>query len=733
MHAGTIEWNGSDLSRIGKPKLTIRRAPDPAPPGVATRMLVSLTVTVDLEALDPGTLQARAEWLADSMRVTEGILRGSSGSGHAVEWLAAPGENNLAEVISGHSNSVNLVFSAAEPHPDAVTLALDSASFTPADSSTPLILHAVRDVKQDIKTTRHAERNGSRSATTENHAFTARFAQANAGDPLATRLSYLRAQAEIVKALDTRQGMMVLGELNSIVRVTDFTPTIDERAGTLDVQVQCYRIILPDSGTAECLYEMDSKDEEGSGEQVITLSGEIAAETRDIALAKLEILRAAQAISGQRISSYSARDKIIDGADSSASGDNWTGALSFSMEIRKALSGGHHTLRIATQKDIRSGMKWSYTGSARAASAAAALATARAIAAAASHPVMTRSEETIEQATDLFAPAGALHFVKLDFSYEFEGPSDGFIGGEISTDTATPLAGEWRRTTSGFLIGVSKAAVETRLALLLTDETNPLETTRRWSEVYHDPTGSGTVQRVAMKLDFTCGLRTVRTRATIEFTDTTQNSLAAMTQNRTVSGTLWTSGGGNADTALTAFLVAIFGAGGAPEVTRTHSQIQFAAPGTTGSVAGTTQWIKLDFSAAKTSKLTGVTGYDLLEASFTMERTGCINNTIVTPIPYGRAVAQTGTGYTPGRMSINASAKAITLSTARSWVQGKRTLASGITGAHETEQPREVCAPEYPPFLGGDGDIKLWSFSGTYGWTYTGTALDGVWSSGLPG
>ena len=48
--------------------------------------------------------------------------------------------------------------------------------------------------------------------------------------------------------------------------------------------------------------------------------------------------------------------------------------------------------------------------------------------------------------------AATRNFVKLDFAYEFEGPSDGFISGVIGTDQSRQLAGDWTRTISGYLI-----------------------------------------------------------------------------------------------------------------------------------------------------------------------------------------------------------------------------------------------------------------------------------------
>lgn len=740
MHSGTIQWNGSDLALLGKPKLGIRRQADPPAPAHATRSLVSLTVSVELEALDSGTVQARAEFLAASMQVAEGILELSSGSGHVLSWLATPGDNNLAEVLGGRTNTVEMNFAAVENHGTAALAALTSASFTPAGSDTPLALHAIRDLKEEVRTARHSERASARSATTTTLSFTARVAMSNPAESLSSRLSYLQGQAEAVKQLDAREGVLVLGSMNRIVRVTDFSPVMDERRGALDVTVQCYTITLPDSGTAECSWELETRTEAGSGEDVLSLKGTIEAESRSLALAKLETIRTAQAaVTGQRVAAYATTDKIIDGFDTSGVEDgDWGGALGFTLEVRRARSGGHHTLRITTSKDIRGGCRWNYSGSVLTSSEADALATARAIAAGASHPIQTRGEETLERVSEIDGGAD-MQFVKLDFSYEFEGPSDGFISGEITTETNRPISGEWRRSIIGYLIADSTATAETRLALLLASAGTQLEVTRRTTEVYLDASGSDTTpKRVATRLDFTCAVRDARNFAAVEFNDTTENDFSTMRQNREVSGTLWSDTEAHAEVALSTLATVLFGAGGAQRTRRSHSKLQWSAPGaltTTASSGGGSQWVKLEFSLGCTTRITGTTGYDLLEASFSMERTGSLSGVVITPIPFGRPVAQVNTGYLPGRITLTASAKAVTQATAKQWVQERRGYVTNIGSAgvtrHETDPPRETCAPEYAPF---DGSTPtLWSFAGAYGWTFTGNVLDGIWgSSGLP-
>lgn len=743
MHAGTIVWNGLDLSGLGKPKLGISRQADPPAPAFATRQLTTLKVSVDLEAADPGTIQARVRHLQKAMQVAEGILRSATGSGHALEWLATPGGDNLAAVLSGQTNTLELNFSAVENHAEAAVGGITHASFTPAGSASPITLHAVRDLKEEIAPERHAARASARKITTTTITFTARVAQATAADPMAVRLAYLQARAAEVKALDCRQGTLLLGSTHKIVRVTQLTPLIDEGRNALDLQVQCFYSVLPDDAVAEADYDIKSRLDAGSGEEVLSFSGSIEAETRGIALARLEAIRLAESTAGRRTVSFETSDKVISGADTAGvAGADWTGGLTFSLEMRAARAGGHYNLKIASARDIRSGMRWNYSGSITAASPGAALALARSLVAATGHPVQTKSDETLEHVSEIFppesGPAGR-DFVKLDFSYEFEGPSDGFIGGEIGTDRNLPLFGEWRRMVSGFLVATTRAVAEARLTALLAGEGAAIEKTLKWSEIYLDESGSdATPRRVFQKLDFTAGARELRSQAAVKYSDSTSSDLASMTQQRDVSGSIWTDTESNAETVLGELIVALFGsaaAGQPPKVTRTQSKERWGNPGQTASAGSHTTWFQLDFQMSKTSKLTGVVGYDIIEASFTLERVGSLNQTVITPIPFDRPVVQTGTGWLPGTVSLNASCKAVVAASARTWVQGKMALVAAIGSAgvtrHVTAQPRESCTPEHTPFSGSE--MTLFVFTGNYQWTFTGTVLDDLWPSGFGG
>jgi len=733
MHSGTIYFNGLDLSGLGKPRMTISQQADPPAPAFPTRQITTLKVTVDLAALDPGTIQARARHLQQSMQVADGILRCSQGSGHGVEWLAVPTGNNLSAVLDGSANAVEISFTAVENHSTGAVGAITGATFTPAGSSLPIQLHALRDMKEDISPERHSVRASARKLTTHTISFTARVAQANPADPLANRLAWLQAYAAQMNALDCRDGTLVFGSVNRIVRITEFTPAIDENRGVLDVRVQCFYTVMPDSNQAEADFEIKTRTEAGSGEKVLSYAGTIEAETRTIALAKLDSIRQNLSTGNRRTVSYETTDKVIDGADTfGIAGGDWTGSLSFSLELREPRAGSHYNLKISTARDTRGGMRWTYSGSVTAASSATALTIARSLVAATGHPIRTKSEETLEYVSAVWIEGTGAQpsavFVKLDFSYEFEGPSDGFVGGEISTDRNLPLFGEYRRVVSGFLVASSKAMAETILITLLTGESTAIEKTLKWSEVYLNESGNGT--RVFQKLEFTAGSREMRGSASVKYTDTTQNDGSSMISQRDVSGSIWTNSEENAKSVLNELLNALFGVStNHPQrISTTHHKERWG--NSTSSAAGFNAWAQMDFQLGKTSKLVGEVGHDIIEAGYSVERVGALNATVITHIPFGRPVAQINTGHMAGKVTINAHCKSVLCTTAVAWVQRKRDLVTAL-GGYETEQPRELLTPEHAPFSGSD--VTTWNFTGTYSWTFIGTQLDGLWQEGFAG
>lgn len=510
----------------------------------------------------------------------------------------------------------------------------------------------------------------------------------------------------------------------------------DTWIGTLSFTVEM-KERRPDHGNKE----ITPSFENGIGEESISIRGEISAETEDEARSRFnDILNEQIDKPDQRVVSYNSTIKRIDGTDSmdeALADDGWTGTLSYQIEIKKRREAGHGTRKITSQKDIRGITKWNYSGTiwAESINKAKELLEQYRNTLANSHPIMTRWDQSIEEVTKI-NNAQEMWFVKLDYTMEFEGNQEGYINGEVTFEESTPMTGEWRRSASGFIIAIDKDTALNELEPLvtgvITDIDNTVEKTIRWSEVFVKDDQQD--ERKFQRMDFTLSERMTRIKSAIEYTHTKQDSIASLRQSHNVSGTIWTDTKDNAISQLDAFLASITGTipdiGGNPPMEISHTTSVISASQST-SYGGKDFLIKLDFNASWTLGLAGVTAYDLLEASMTISRFGSINQPVITPIPFGAPQAQINTGWIPGRVEISASAKAINFSTAKNWVQGKRALIANFgANAHETDQPRETATPDYAPFSDNPSALA-WTFSGSYGWTFSGESLQNTWDNAL--
>ena len=96
---------------------------------------------------------------------------------------------------------------------------------------------------------------------------------------------------------------------------------------------------------------------------------------------------------------------------------------------------------------------------------------------------------------------------------------------------------------------------------------------------------------------------------------------------------------------------------------------------------GTRNFLKLDFSQAATTWMTGRAAYDLREASSSVETTDAYQATVVTQTPFGNPVIQRNVGLVPGRITANASAKALSAQTATAWVIAALQAAAAAAGS----------------------------------------------------
>lgn len=821
MKNGTITFDGVDLSLYGTPTLNISRSPDPAPPGVATRQAVTLTVSLALASHDPATIAARMEFLQGVMNTREGILRAESPGGHYLSWLAMPAGDGLASPLTGTSNTLTLQFMAHEPLPDATVESLISATITPVGGSA-IILHALDGFQESLATERVSLLSSARTITTTTLSFRGLYATASHTDDEATRWSYLRTQAEAVKTLNARYATLVTGGVTRVVRIQNLTPTIDPHRTRLEVDVQCFHHDLPGDNDAIVTMKSSTGQDEGSGEVIHSYSGTITADDEAVALTRLTALVLAKSGTGKRLASLKSDMDRTAGGD--AATEEWTGTLNFSFEYRELpVTPTYFRARLATSQN-EGGRKLTVTGEIRGRNEAALVAKARSIGAELAIASPTRMEENTEYLTEA-AGNGTRLTVSLSFTYEYPVAASTQIHGSVEWSTTRGAFVDHGRQLTGVLAspnitlarsiarslipgGVILTTDEEReswgaaeaLTLSITGASIPSANislkfagrdsagNSRWS---HDgqwfsgsvPSTSGTsylfrdlegdgdfhyfhntsvdqYEWVSMEtgfdplpgtggdwspdeLDLTLSPMftdsgTLRFSyawkipttgpASIEYRDQLSVDEGSMTQERTISGTARGADLSAAQTAVEV-LVASLNPGNISRRT-TGSPYQIAGDKNDDTV---TQWMAYDFSFTIIGSISGSPANDIIEASLSIQRVGAINRPIVHFIPFSRPIAQPSTGWTPGRLTIQARCKARQAATARAWVQGKRSLATAIGTSltrHETEAPDESSDIEHLPFSGTT--ITTRTFSGRYGWTFTNvSAMDGIFPSSL--
>lgn len=684
-------------------------------------------MVVRLDAADPSTLQARLEYLQAAMQVREGILRSDSGRGHYLSWLARPTGDSLAQAIAGRTNHVELGFEAFEAHSSSMVESLEKATFTPAGGDA-IDLHALTGWDENVTTERVALLSSARKLTTTTISFSARYAQANPADSESARHAALQTAAAELRDLDCRYGSLVCGGRSHTVRLRLLRPVIDEARGVVDANVEFFYTDIPGSNDAIVELNESSSEDEGSGERVFTYSGTITADDEAVAVAHFDALVAAKAATGRRLSKMSFTPSRTEGGD--AASEEWIGTAPFSFEYRLPQDSITAYRASTTDVEDEGGRTVRVSGEIRGRDLGAMTTKAAAIVATYSTGREIRSELTVDYTTEV--EGSTAHIALVKFSHEFEAPAVD-LRGTLEYAQARPAFGDHTATFRGSLAAPTYAKAQAAAQSLIPSDTILRTQDEQQGDNIHieSPPASPTISsgdRTFSTFNFTYTWFTAHAELRIRYVDRTVVDETSMTQERSIEGTarstnLTTAAAGR-DSLLTSLEL--------ENPTRTSD----SSPYETGTVddSPVSNWISLDFSRTYVSAIDGEPGNDIIEASLSVQRTGAINRPIVHFIPYGRPVAQSNTGWTPPRLVINGRCKARLAATAREWVQGHRSIATGLgtlgTNNFETDPPQENLDHSFVPF---DGEtLRLHDFTGRYGWTFTElSAMDGIWPETL--
>lgn len=707
---GSITFNGVTISDIGDVTFTLSREPEKSEK--PSRTIHTISMVVSLHSHTPSTQRAKLLAIQAALNTHEAELVISDENSIAMTHLARPSGDTLNEALQHGRNTVNISFTTWSKIGTGYTG--DVATYTPTGLAA-LTLRNVSGFTQNISTARSDQRAKNRQLTTSSITFNARTAYADNTASQSDRLIYLQAQKALLENLyDKPEGVLVWSNINETIQTESIAFSIDDSCDYLNVSFQGRYSKLPDSSTAEADYTIVTSEPCAEGTITTTISGNIQAEDRAIAITKLDALITTHNTVARRLEKKDVTDSYLDGYD----GNQWTG-LNFTIEFKEGNpTEAGFTLTI-DDSESSSGHKTTYSGTSKAASLAVALAKARELGDL-QHPVQDSCTETVNYIKDCGAPETPA-FVEVTFSYTYTTAAIRYRG-TLSSQTTKPAFSDYITTLSGSISAPTQALAETQArsyipggTFLRTNE----ETVEKNTFQNTDPVTAEDQQFTT--LNFTYSYHTAHTTTTVQQKMSQQNDTSSMTATLSLSGSIYAI-----DKATAEARYELLKPVGVNLLTDTFGHDSEDA----GS--GSAAFLKFDFSMTWKEKLTGLVGTDILEASFRLERRGQIEHRPITEIPCGTPIVQDAFGTTTGSLTASGTVKARVQATARAWGQAKRTQAAtqgAATGI--PQQPTESSATEYLPASASiASDILTYTFSFSYPFTYV-SGLDNLWPASL--
>ena len=392
-------------------------------------------------------------------------------------------------------------------------------------------------------------------------------------------------------------------------------------------------------------------------------------------------------------------------------------------------------LRVSSEKDAKGGFRINYSGYVSAATEALALQKARELGWN-KHPLWSRANETSTTQSTLIGSAEELvcgsQFTRTEFQYDYDMVPD-WIVADLTISYNLANYGDRTGTISGTINASDKqtagAFFESCLIALM-PEAAAMSPAQRASRTISNTVTEGyrsalnasaqipvTHQFLRMEINRTMRLYNRGNTSHIKYTSTENISYTSMLSTTDISGSIWADSKEGAESALSSLMNEL---DIKPSELKKSTQLERAS-------GGADNFVQLDFSASSNKKTAGATGYDILEAQFTLSRKGQINHDIITEIPFHNPFAQTNVGWTVGELRVSGSCKAVLRNSARTWGQDK--LAYILkSNAHELSPPEESMTPAYEPLSGTS--ITTWTFQFNYSRSFT-SGLEGLWNESL--
>lgn len=734
MQAGRIIYRNVDISRYGACAVKYSRRPDPPPPAAATSQIVSITLSVEIQKHTSAGVHASIAALQNIFNHREGLLEMVDETGTTRSYSAQVSQDEPQNPLSGDNNIFTVQMEARVTLGESEIIRRDG-SFLPSGAGATIIpLRNIREKNEVIATEFHHPRMPHRSLTTSTISLTARVLQADPSLSRQDRAVALHAAAETYRNMNSGSGVLTMDGSTKVLHVQELRPVVDDTCSFLDISLQGRCYTLPGSQKVEPNYTKSTSIDPATGDKITSYRGSINAETYEDAMATLEAIQLSGTLHGN-ITKINHSSPYNRGADANYS-EAWGGTMEFDLEYR-GRDGNciGFELRVSSEKDAKGGYRISYSGYVSASTETLALNKARELGWN-KHPLWSRANETSTTQSTIIGSNDALvcgsQYIRTEFQYDYDMVPD-WIVADLTITYNRATYGDRTGTISGSINAPDKntaSAFFDACLIALMPEAATMSPAQRRSRIINDTSTESyrsalnTQQQIPvshqfMRMDINTTLRLYNRGRTvhIKYSKTDNLSYATMLSTIDISGSIWADSPELAETALTELIAEL-----QIKPTELKKTTQLERVAKEGA-----NFIQLDFSTNSQQSMAGVTGYDILEAQFTLARTGQINHAILTEIPFHQPFSQTNTGWTIGRLSISGSCKAVLKNSARAWGQDKLRYILQAN-SHETQPPEESMTPNYEPL--SDTKIATWVFQFSYSRSFA-SGLEGMWSSSL--
>ncbi len=559
-----------------------------------------------------------------------------------------------------------------------------SANYTPI-GGVSIPLPNVTSWKENIETERHSDERSDRVQTTVSISASG-FVLADKTLPLAERRAALLAIQAKMRAIHSKDGELAFAGTSQVVKVRVLDSDLADASDQLEWSLQCFYRAYPSGDLCESRFTSTSREDFQSGELVLSVRGDVRAESRDLAIAKVASIRKTYQPAGGSLRVNEVNDDNLSGGD----GDTWV-QLSFSFEFRSSLESLVWDLRVSTRTDARtSDNTITYEGAVRGKTAAEALVKARELGSG-KHPFQVSANE---QPSTRGQENGEDQFLELSFSYEYLAKNK-YLSAEITSRTSRNPFGENRLIVSGNITAetdsAARAYAQTFRSQSLTLRENEESSSKRTVKLDSESTQFA-------RYDFSSTYYLTPIEASAEYTREDASDYESLERTLTFSGTSY----GPSESSCLAFINTLTNPQGAGlRLRRSVRSPGYEVQGNSSHL------VAVSFQEEYIGTLAPLAGQQIVQASYSVRTVFSVNRSVLNTIPFGSPHVQTECGWTIGSRTVRGSVLAATENAARTWARAKRAL---VGGGHE-EPPEEESSFEFPPMESNTPKFCRFEFS----------------------